>query len=101
MRSRNLRRALGYAITRIRDAQVRHLQDTLSRYRTLSTASQGTAVTAALAGTGAVAQRHPPVFERLVRGYFGLLQPYLFARNRPARSAADHDGDSRPPNSVT
>ena len=27
VRSRNLRRALGYAITRIRDAQVRHLQD--------------------------------------------------------------------------
>jgi DNA-binding response OmpR family regulator len=77
VRSRNLRRALGYAITRIRDAQVRHLQDTLSRYRTLSTASQATAVTAALAGTGAVAQRHPPVFERLVRGYFDLLQPYL------------------------
>jgi len=77
VRSRNLRRALGYAITRIRDAQVRHLEATLSRYRTLSTASQGTSVTAALAGSGAVCQRHPPVFERLVRGYFGLLQPYL------------------------
>ncbi len=77
VRSRNLRRALGYAITRIRDAQVRHLQETLSRYRTLSSASQGTAVTAALAGTGAVAQRHPRTFDHLVRSYFGLLQPYL------------------------
>jgi DNA-binding NarL/FixJ family response regulator len=84
VRSRNLRRALGYAITRIRDAQVRHLEATLSRYRTLSTASQGTSVTAALAGSGAVAQRHPPVFERLVRGYFGCCNP--ISRARPTGS---------------
>ncbi len=77
VRSRNLRRALGYAIARIRDAQVRHLQQTLNRYRSLSTASQGTAVTAALAGSGAVAQRHASAFAGLVRGYFSLLLPYL------------------------
>ena len=59
VRSRNLRRALGYAITRIRDAQVRHLQDTLSRYRTLSTASQGTAVTAALGRSRGPPPRSP------------------------------------------
>ncbi len=77
VRARNLRRALGYAITRIRDAQVRHLQETLARYRTLSSDTQHTTVTAALAGSGAIAQRHPADFARLVLSYYGLLQPYL------------------------
>ncbi len=77
VRSQNLRRALGYAITRIRDAQVRHLQETLSRYRRLSSATQATTVTAALAGSGAIAQRQPAEFSNLVLSYYGLLQPYL------------------------
>jgi DNA-binding response OmpR family regulator len=77
VRAQNLRRALGYAITRIRDAQVRHLQETLARYRTLSSATQATTVTAALAGSGAIAQRNAPAFARLVQSYYGLLQPFL------------------------
>ena len=77
VRTQNLRRALGYAITRIRDAQVRHLQETLARYRTLSSAAQNTTVTAALAGSGAVAQRHPQGFGQLVQAYYALLEPYL------------------------
>ncbi len=77
VRAQNLRRALGYAITRIRDAQVRHLQETLARYRLLSSASQGTTVTAALAGSGAIAQRRPADFASLWQAYYALLQPYL------------------------
>ncbi len=72
-----LRRAIGYAITRIRDAQVRRLEETLASYRTLSSASQRTVVTAALASTGAVALRHPDQFAALVRAYYALLEPYL------------------------
>jgi hypothetical protein len=76
---RNLRRALGYAITRIRDAQVRHLQEKRwPRYRTLSSATQATTVTAALAGLG----RHRATQRAGLRQAgavptTGLLQPFL------------------------
>lgn len=77
VRPQALRRAIGYAITRIRDAQVRRLEETLASYRTLSSASQRTVVTAALASTGAVSLRHPEQFGALVRAYYALLEPYL------------------------
>lgn len=77
VRPQALRRAIGYAITRIRDAQVRLLQETLSSYRTLSSATQGTLITASLAGSGAVALRNPEAFQLIVRSYFALLEPYL------------------------
>lgn len=89
VRAQSLRRALGYAITRIRDAQVRALQETLARYRTLSSASQPTSVTAALAGSGAVAQRHPALFKRAVNTYYALLEPYLV--REVDRLQAPHD----------
>ncbi|MBP6763596.1 MAG: response regulator [Rubrivivax sp.] len=77
VRAQNLRRAIGYAITRIRDAQLRDLQQTLAHYRTLSSATHATSITAAMAGTGAVAQRQPQAFGQIVRAYYGLLEPYL------------------------
>lgn len=79
-RAPNLKRAIGYAITRLRESQVRELQATLDRYRELSSATQSTSVTAALAGSGAVAIRSPETFDGLVKDYFALLEPYL-ARN--------------------
>jgi DNA-binding response OmpR family regulator len=77
VRAQNLRRAIGYAITRIRDAQLRDLQETLARYRRLSSDTLGTSITAAMAGTGALAQRQPQAFGQLVRTYYALLEPYL------------------------
>lgn len=72
----NLRRAIGYAITRIREAQLRELQQTLQKLRSMSSASQGTTVTAALAGSGAVSMRNPDAFRRIVTRYLELLEPY-------------------------
>lgn len=76
----DLRRAIGYAITRIREAQVRELQESLERYRALSSATQTTTVTAALAGSGAVSVRSQGVFSAVVDAYCGLLQPFLTGR---------------------
>lgn len=73
----SLRRAIGYAITRMREAQVRELQETLGRYRDLSLPSAETKGTAALAGMGSVRERHPQIFQEIVRDYFDLLFLYL------------------------
>lgn len=77
VRAHSLKRAIGYAMMRQREAKIRELQDQLERYRAMSSSAQGTTVTAALAGTGAVSMRHPETFARVVEEYFALLQPYL------------------------
>jgi DNA-binding response OmpR family regulator len=75
--AQNLKRAIGYAATRIREMQLHELQETLGRYRALSSSTMTTSVTADLAGSGAVSMRKPDVFEAAVAAYFGLLEPYL------------------------
>ncbi len=77
VRPQALRRAIGYAITRIRELQMRRLEETLANYRTLSSSAQRTVVTASLAGSGAVALRSPEAFASLVRSYYVLIEPYL------------------------
>lgn len=77
MRARTLRRAIGYAISRIREAQVRELRQMLDRYRAMSSASQTTSVTALLAGSGPVHERSPGEFEAIVHRYRGLIEPFL------------------------
>ena len=84
----NLRRAIGYAITRIREAQLRELQQTLHKLRAMSSASQGTTVTAALAGTGAVSLRSPDAFRRIVTRYLELLEPYRQGAQIPTAGAS-------------
>jgi len=76
----NLSRAIGYAITRVREAQVRELQSLLDGYRALSSASQTTTVTAALAGSGAIAVRQPELHAELIAAYHALLTPSLRGR---------------------
>jgi DNA-binding NarL/FixJ family response regulator len=76
-RARNLKRAIGYAISRVREAQVRDLQHMLSRYRALSSAAQGTPVTASLVRSGAISIADPEAFERLVFSYYGMIEPYV------------------------
>jgi CheY-like chemotaxis protein len=75
--SRNFRRAVGYAITRVREAQLADLRATLERYRSLSSSAQSTTVTAGLAGAGPISVRQPAIFARIVREYLALLEPYL------------------------
>jgi DNA-binding response OmpR family regulator len=75
--SKALRRAIGYAITRIRETQVRELQQLLDSYRALSSSDSATTVTSMLAGSGALRERHSNVFEDLVKEYIALLDPYL------------------------
>lgn len=77
IRDVTLRRAIGYAITRLREAQVHELQQMLSRYHALASEGAGTMVTAVLAGTGAVKERYPNIFLQMVREYIGLLAVYL------------------------
>jgi len=77
VKTQNLRRAIGYAVTRMREAQMRDLQQTLDHYRSMTAAAHTTVVTAALAGSGAISMRHPTLFADIVRAYFALLEPYL------------------------
>ena len=77
VRTQNLKRAIGYAVTRVREAQLRELQQTLEHYRALSSAGQGTSVTATLAGSGAVSARAADTFQAIVQAYFALLEPFL------------------------
>jgi len=87
IRSASLRRAIGYAITRIREAQVRQMEALLRQYRGLSNQTSQTSVTAALAGSGVVRERHPEVFADLVHSYIRLLEAYyeqlVFRKEKP------------------
>ena len=77
IRAQTLRRAIGYALGRTREAQVKALQRTLDSYRALSSSTQKTLVTAAIAGSGAIATRNPQTFGRILNAYVVLLEPYL------------------------
>lgn len=81
VRTQSLKRAIGYSITRMREAQLRELQETLDHYRALSSATQFTTVTASLIGSGAVSTRSPESFAGIVDEYFALLEPYLSRRS--------------------
>jgi len=81
-----LRRAIGYAILRVRERHVSELIDTVDQLRPLSSESSGTVVTAALAGSGATASRHPEAFERLATRYFELLDGHVASSNDPQQS---------------
>lgn len=73
----NLKRAIGYSITRLREAQLREMHDTLAAYRAMSSSTQATSVTASLAKSGAISLANPEAFTRIVRAYYALIEPYL------------------------
>lgn len=87
--ARSLRRAIGDAISRVREAQLRELQETIVRYRALSSASQSTTVTAALAGSGAISMRQPEIFNRLVSDYRALFEGLVSERGGNPRGAME------------
>jgi len=78
IRPQALRRAIGYAVTRVREAQLRELERMLEGYRALSSSAQRTRVTAALAGTGAISERSPGAFDLLVASYQRLVERIAF-----------------------
>lgn len=72
-----LKRAIGYAITRLREAQLRDLRATLGRYRHLSSDGTTTAVTAMTAGLVPVRDRNTETFRKMAGQYSQLLAQYL------------------------
>lgn len=76
-RARNIRRSIGYATARRRESQLRELEESLERYRLMSSESSGTSVTASLAGAGPLSGRAPETFAHLVRDYVAVLEPCL------------------------
>jgi hypothetical protein len=57
-----LRRAIGFAVARKREALLRELQTVLANYRLLSSDGVVTSITARLAGVGSIRDAHPDVF---------------------------------------
>jgi DNA-binding response OmpR family regulator len=103
---RNLKRAIGYSITRLREAQLREMAQMLDGYRAMSSSTQSTTITAALAKSGAITLSNPEAFRRIVHDYYALLEPYLLREAdcvqapRPAAeqlitALGDHGGGPR------
>ena len=72
-----LRRSMGYAVARLREAQLREMQTLLGSYRALSSSGSATSVTASVAGVGSLRDRDPSLFEEAARNYERLLDKYL------------------------
>lgn len=79
MHAGSLQRSIGYAISRLREAQLRELQQVLEGYRALSSASSQTSVTAALSGIGPLRERLPADFRKMMKTYSEVLESYLNA----------------------
>ncbi|MBS1701077.1 MAG: response regulator [Armatimonadetes bacterium] len=73
----SLKRTIGYAITRLREAQLRELQGLLDRYRTMSTGGSTTTVTSGLLGSAPVKERLSGEYDEFVAQYERLMKEYL------------------------
>ncbi len=78
-------RSIEYAITRIREARRREVDDTRERYQAMSSETIATSVTGAIAGTGSVRRRYPNAFRQIASDYGVLLEDYP---RRPACARA-------------
>lgn len=72
-----LRRAIGFALSRQREARIRMLEQTLLRFSELSTSGGKTSVTRSLTNAGAVKQRAPREYMELCEQYRPLLESYV------------------------
>ena len=77
VRPHTLRRAIGYAQTRRREAELRELRRVIERLRGLTSRDLEAPVTALMAGMGPLAARQPTVYAELFAGYRALLEQYL------------------------
>jgi CheY-like chemotaxis protein len=72
-----LKRSIGYAITRLRESQLRDLRALLDGYKSLSSDGTATSVTAITAGLGPIRDRIPDTFRTMAEQYLRLLTEYL------------------------
>lgn len=72
-----LRRAIGYALERVREARISELQGSLERYERLLSSRSDTSVTRALAGAGPIRERASGEFTKMESAYSELLEEYL------------------------
>ncbi len=77
MRPALLRRSIGYALSRVREGEVRELRNALEHYRQMSGPASPTSVTAALVGTASIRERFPDVFDGFVQSYIVVLRHYF------------------------
>jgi len=77
MTPHNLRRVIGYALGRYREAQLKTLRMALERYRGLSSARSETSVTRALSGARPIRDQKPAEFAALHANYRVLLEEYM------------------------
>ena len=75
LREASLRRSLSYAMTRMREAQIRELRDTLEKLGGLTSTS--TVTTGLTVGAVPLQTREPALFESLADQYRSLLYNYL------------------------
>lgn len=82
-----LKRTIGYAITRLRESQLRDLHALLDGYKSLSSEGTATGVTAAMAGLGPIRDRSRDTFHVMAQQYWQLLTAYLeqlgYKKERP------------------
>ena len=73
----SLRRAIGFAVSRRREATILELRETLDRYRGLSSSGTATSITRKLSGAGPIRERVPEQFAAIEEAYRGLFNEYL------------------------
>lgn len=83
MDAHQLDRAMGFALARVQDGELRELRATLQRLRELSTHQPSTVLTPELRGLGPLRTADPSLFEDLVRRYMTLLSEYPGPGDRP------------------
>lgn len=72
-----VKRAIGYALFRIRGQQISELTSMLENYRDLSSAGLRTGITGRSAGGGPIAERFPLLYENLKVEYRGIVRAYM------------------------
>ncbi|MCA9605381.1 MAG: response regulator [Myxococcales bacterium] len=73
----NLRRAIGFALSRAHEERIRQLEREMSAYRALSSEGSATSVTRALTAGGPIQTREPERFDALVERYADTLERYV------------------------
>ncbi len=73
----NLRRAVGYALGRAREAQLHALRSMIQGCRAISSQEMSAPVTRALAGSRPIRDHNPGLFSDLQGTYVDLLEKYL------------------------
>ncbi|MCB1217849.1 response regulator [bacterium] len=77
MRPLILRKAIEFALSRQREADRRQADETMSAFRSMSSESSSTMITAMLAGTGPLREREPELFNEISLEYNGILRDYF------------------------